>query len=386
MIAGLCTVSLLTGCANGKEQSDGEGTDTTQTDAVEINDYKALDYVTLGEYMGMELSVEKAEVTDEDLRQYVESTIEMYPAYETLDKDTVEEGDKVDLNFEGLMDGEAFAGGTADNYVLEIGSNSFIDGFEEGLVGAKVGEERSLDLKFPDPYQNNPDFSGKPVVFNVKINRIVQEREMSYDTLDDAYVAEQFGQETVEKFLEDMRSTLNSSNEYYAEANKRSAAITKLQEICKVNEVPEDLLKERMADYKKQAEESYKAQGTTLADALKENNTTEEEFEEQTQGYVKSNLEFELILKAIAEQEKVELDEEGYQNYVQSMMSNYAFESEEELYKQYDEDYVRQTYVGNKVLDLILENAKITYTAPVPDSTATEGSEQPEDGEADGEE
>ncbi len=390
ILAGLCTMSLLTGCGDGKEGQNGKETDTTQTDAAQ--DYKALDYVTLGEYMGMELSVEKAEVTDEDLRQYVESTVKMYPAYETLDQDTVKEGDLVDLNYEGLMDGEAFDGGTADNYVLEIGSHSFIEGFEDGLVGAKVGEERSLDLKFPDPYQNNPDFSGKPVVFHVKINRIVQEKEMSYDTLNDAYVAERFGQETVEKFLDDMRSTLNSSNEYYAEANKRSAAITKLQEICKVNEVPQDLLKQRMKEYKKQAEESYKAQGTTLEAALKENNTTEEEFEEQTQGYVQSNLEFELILQAIADKEKITLDEEGYQAYVQSMMANYSIESEEALYQQYDEAYVRQTYVGNKVLDLILENAKITYTAPIPDSVGTDGDakekgdEQPADQEADGEE
>ena len=78
ILAGFCTMSLLTGCGDGKEGQNGKETDTTQTDAAQ--DYKALDYVTLGEYMGMELSVEKAEVTDEDLRQYVESTVKMYPA------------------------------------------------------------------------------------------------------------------------------------------------------------------------------------------------------------------------------------------------------------------------------------------------------------------
>lgn len=346
-IVGLCALTVLSGCGNGKKN-----------------------YVELGEYMGMEIEAQKAELTDDDIRNYVNQTLAMYPDYETIEKDTVEDGDTVDINYEGKMDGEAFAGGTAENHILKIGSHSFIEGFEDGLVGAKVNESRSLDLKFPDPYQNNPDFSGKPVVFDVKVNRIVKTKEMTYDTMTDEYVSEKFGQATVEQFLEDVKKTLDGSNDYYAQASARSSAIAKLQEICTVKEIPKDMLKERVEEYKSQAEKSYEAQGSSLEDYLKQANITEEEYQEQITEDVKSSLEFELILDAIAEKEKLDIDDEEYQTFVDSMLGTYGFATEEELYEQYDKDYVRQICLGNKVLDYVVQNAKVNYTVPTPDSAS----------------
>lgn len=355
-IAGLCVLTVFTGC--GKKN-----------------------YVELGEYKGIEIEAQKAEISEEDIQNYVNQTLAMYPDYETVKKDKVEDGDTVDINYEGKMDGEAFAGGTADNYILVIGSNSFIEGFEDGLVGAKVGESRSLNLKFPDPYQNNPDFSGKPVVFDVKVNRIVKAKEVNYDTITDEYVSQNFGQATVEQFLEDVKKTLDSSNDYYAQASARSAAIAKIQENCTVKEIPEDMLKERVETYKKQAEKSYESQGSSLEEYLKQANLTEEAYEEQITEDVKSSLEFELILQAIADKEKLDVDEEEYQTFVNNMLATYGFTTEEELYEQYGKDYVRQICLGNKVMDYVVENAKINYTVPTPDgvSDGESDTETPED-------
>lgn len=369
LAAGLCLAVMLAGC--GKENTE-EDTSKEDKASVSVEDYDAQEYVTLGEYLGMELSVEKSEVTEEDIRNYVEEVIKMYPPYEETDKTVIEDGDFVNIDYEGLLDGEAFTGGTAAGYVLEIGSHSFIDGFEDGLVGAKVGEKLALDLTFPDPYQNNPDLAGKAVVFNVTVNSIVQKVDMTYDTITDEYVSEQFGQETVEQFKEDVKSTLSGTTEYYAESNMRSLAISKLQEICTVKDLPKELLDQRVADYKQQVEESVTAQGTTLPEYLEQNDMTEEEFNDSVLEDMKANLEFEFILQAIAAKEKIELDEEGFQTFAANMTSNYGFESQEALFKEYGEDYVKQIYLGNKAIDFVLENAKVTYTTPTVDGAKEE--------------
>lgn len=369
LAAGLCLAVMLAGC--GKENTE-EDTSKEDKASVSVEDYDAQEYVTLGEYLGMELSVEKSEVTEEDIRNYVEEVIKMYPPYEETDKTVIEDGDFVNIDYEGLLDGEAFTGGTAAGYVLEIGSHSFIDGFEDGLVGAKVGEKLALDLTFPDPYQNNPDLAGKAVIFNVTVNSIVQKVDMTYDTITDEYVSEQFGQETVEQFKEDVKSTLSGTTEYYAESNMRSLAISKLQEICTVKDLPKELLDQRVADYKQQVEESVTAQGTTLPEYLEQNDMTEEEFNDSVLEDMKANLEFEFILQAIAAKEKIELDEEGFQTFAANMASNYGFESQEALFKEYGEDYVKQIYLGNKAIDFVLENAKVTYTTPTVDGAKEE--------------
>ena len=359
LAAGLCMLALFAGCGKDKADNNGE------------NNNSAEEYVTLGEYNGIELSVEKSEITEEDVKLYIESILAYYPAYENTDKTVVENGDIVNIDYEGLLDGVAFSGGTAQDQILEIGSGSFIDGFEDGLIGANVGDSLALNLTFPDPYENNPDLAGQAVVFNVTVNAIVQKVEMTYDTMTDEYVAENlstvFGYDTAQGLKDGVMEYMNSSNEATAESNARTALITKLGEICTINELPEGLLDERVNEYEEQfaamCQEQY---GMEVADYLETYyQTTEEDFHTETEEYMKENIELELILLAIAEKEGVEADEEGYQEYVAALISNYGFESEEALIEEYGEDYIKDSYLCNKVVDTLLEKAVITYTAPV---------------------
>ena len=368
LTAGLCMLAVLAGCGKKEEKQD---TDTAK-------DYKALDYVTLGDYKGMEVTVEKEEVTEEDVKAYIENLLSYYPAYEyeDTDKTVVEDGDYVNIDYEGLKDGEAFSGGTASGYVLEIGSNSFIDGFEEGLIGAKVGDKLALDLTFPDPYENNPDLAGQAVVFNVTVNKIVHaiEIEITYENLTDDYVANNLasitGYDTVQTLKDGVCSYLESYNEYYAQSDTSNAIIEKLTEICTV-EVPTDLLDERVKKYKEQYEAMCQEQySMTLAEYLETNyQMTEEDFNTDTVEYMKENLTTDLILLAIAEKKKIELDEEGYKDFLDNMLSQYEYESEEELYNEYGEDYIKDGYICNKVMSKLMEEIKINYVTPADDTT-----------------
>lgn len=142
-----------------------------------LKNIKAEKYVTLGEYKGITATAEKQEVTDELVEEliadsYLAAKAEKLP----VTGRTVQEGDVVNIDFAGYRDGVAFEGGTAAGFDLTIGSGQFIAGFEEGLIGANIGDQLSLDLKFPDYYPGNPDLEGQPVVFEVTVNSIAESK------------------------------------------------------------------------------------------------------------------------------------------------------------------------------------------------------------------
>lgn len=364
-LTGLCTLALLGGCGKDKSKENGEAD----------RGYAPAEYVTLGEYKGLEVSVEKSEVTEADVQAYIEQMIANVSDYETSDKTKVEDGDFVNIDYEGLMDGVAFSGGTASDQVLEIGSNSFIDGFEEGLIGATVGDKLSLNLTFPDPYQNNPAMAGKDVVFNVTVNAVVTPVAVAYDTLSDTYVARNFsyyGFTTVQGMKDSVKEYLDSSNEYTLESNKRSAVLEKLVEACQVKELPEGLLDERIKDYKEKYEAMCQKQySMSTAEVLeKYYQKTEEDFNTEIVNYMKENIETELILLAIADKEDIKLDEEGFKEFVSNMMSNYGYSDEDELYENYEKSYVQDSYRCNLAISKLVENAKVTYTEPKAETEA----------------
>lgn len=351
LLAAVGTLSILGGCGSDKKS---------------ITEYDASDYVTLGDYKGMEVKLDSNyEVTDEDVKNYIETTVfNMYPAYEDSDKTTVENGDFVNIDYEGLKDGVAFDGGTAQGTVLEIGSNTFIDGFESGLIGANVGDTVALNLTFPENYQST-DLAGQAVVFNVTVNKIVNKVDMTCETITDQYVIDNFsyrGYETAQDLKDGIKEQLTQSKESGKEQDTQTAVIEKLQEICTVNSLPDGLLDERVKEYKEEMEKSLKEDyNMGIEEYLTMINQTQEEFDTEITDYMKQNLEMELILTAIADKEKIEVDEEGYKEYINNIISSGNYESEEALMEEYGEDYVKTVYRNNKAMDMIRENAVVTY-------------------------
>lgn len=379
LLIAVCAVTLIGGCGGkenkNEEQNTTEGTEVSgsETDA---SSYDIDECVKLGEYKGLEITLGTYEVKDEDVKSNIENTLASYPNYVDTDKTTVEEGDITDIDYEGLKDGVAFDGGTAEGAKLEIGSNSFIDGFEDGLIGKKVGENVELNLTFPEDYQNT-ELAGQEVVFKVKINKIVKEEFMTYDTVTDEFVASNFvseGYQTVDDMKKGVRERLESNNETQKETDTQNAMFTKLHETCTVT-LPDGLLDQRIQEYMDQFTENLKSNyNMELSDYLTSMNTTEEDFNEQVRQYIEDSLTNQLLLEAIAKKENIEVDAEGYKKYKQEIVSDFSYESEEALMEQYGEDYVRNAYISDKAMDFVIENAKVTYdenaAAPTDDEAA----------------
>ncbi len=379
LLIAVCAVTLIGGCG-GKENKNEEQNTTEGTEAsgseTDASSYDIDECVKLGEYKGLEITLGTYEVKDEDVKSNIENTLASYPNYVDTDKTTVEEGDITDIDYEGLKDGVAFDGGTAEGAKLEIGSNSFIEGFEDGLIGKKVGENVELNLTFPEDYQNT-ELAGQEVVFKVKINKIVKEEFMTYDTVTDEFVASNFvseGYQTVDDMKKGVRERLESNNETQKETDTQNAMFTKLHENCTVT-LPDGLLDQRIQEYMDQFTENLKSNyNMELSDYLTSMNTTEEDFNEQVRQYIEDSLTNQLLLEAIAKKENIEVDAEGYKKYKQEIVSDFSYESEEALMEQYGEDYVRNAYISDKAMDFVIENAKVTYdenaAAPTDDEAA----------------
>lgn len=378
----LCVSMMMTLNACGKTNKDNtQGTETvaeTETEVIPSSadiTYDAGDYVSLGDYMNMEVTLDKDyQVTDDMVKNYVNNNvIANYPYYVESDKTVVENGDVANIDYEGLLDGEAFDGGTAQDYDLEIGSGSFIDGFEDGLIGAEVGKETDLNLTFPEDYGNS-DLAGKEVVFKVTVNAIKVKQDITYDTLTDEYVtylSDKLGAsyETVSDLTSDIRTYLEEQANSSRTQAIRSAVIAKLPEVCTVNALPDGLLDARMQEYLKKFEDTY-CKDTTLEDYLSSTyNTTVDDFKTQVQSEIETELDTQLILEAIAAVENIEFDEDGFNSYVSSLLSNYGYDSEDALYENYAQTaedgkaYLQTIYLCNKALDRVIENTNVTYNA-----------------------
>ncbi|HOO27447.1 MAG TPA: trigger factor, partial [Lachnospiraceae bacterium] len=208
---------------------------------------KAEDYISLGEYEGLEVTRVSTEVTDEEIQQQIDSILSDYATTEEItDRTDVQEGDVVNIDYTGTLDGEVFDGGSAQGFDLEIGSGRFIDGFEEGLIGADVGDTVTLNLTFPGEYSNNPDLAGKDVVFAVKINSISKSELPEFN---DAFIAqESSGQfSTVVDFKAYMTEQMESSRKEYADSIMYTELLDEAVDNAEViKDIPEEYVQEKI--------------------------------------------------------------------------------------------------------------------------------------------
>lgn len=389
----MCAVVAMsvTGCSkkdnnNAKEEVNATETEKSETKSAAIQ-YTASDYVELGDYKGLNVELDTDYVvTDEIVADYINNNIiANYPYYEDTDKTTVESGDFANIDYTGTKDGVEFDGGSATGYVLEIGSGTFIPGFEDGVIGMKVGEEKDLNLTFPEEYQNNPDLAGADVVFKVKLNKIVTKKDITYDTLTDEYIS-YLGTSAGMSYtsVSELTSAVKSYLEDSAASNKdtaiRSGVLNQLTDCCTVTGLPDGLMDARLADALRQYESYYCSDGEkTLEEYVTENfGTTYDEFLEQIKSEVEQDIDIQLILETIAEKENIKIDEDEYQQFISNLVSQNAYEDESELYLNYAEKegdgeaYLRKVHLCNKALELIMENANVTVKENTETEEATE--------------
>lgn len=385
----LCAAMAVTVCGCGKD--DGESVENTEsTEAVSSAgvEYDPLDYVELGDYMGIEVSLEDDYAVEEsDVQEFIESNVlAYYPQYQDTDKTTVEEGDFVNIDYVGKKDDVAFEGGTASGHVLEIGSGSFIPGFEDGLIGVNVGDTVDLDLTFPETYSNNPDLAGAAVVFTVTVNKIVEKQDITYENMTDEYVqyvAAQAGMpyETVQDMKDDAQQYLEAVSASQKDSATRSAVLEKLTEVCPVKELPAGLLDARMEEVIAQYTNMYCSDGVTLEEFVESQGQDYDEFISSVTEEVKADLEAQIVMEAIAAKEEIEFNETGFADYVSRLMSSYGYSDEASLYQNYGltaeggEAYLKKVYVCEQALQKVVAEAKVTTGAAENGTGADEGTE-----------
>lgn len=327
--------------------------------------------VKLGDYKKLEVELDKSyEITDDSVKENIEAYFLSTPIYtENKEKTVVAEGDVANIDYEGKKDGEAFEGGTAEGYNLEIGSGTFIDGFESGLVGKKVGEEVDLNLTFPEDYSTE-ELAGKDVVFHVKVNSIQDKSYPTYDTLTDEYVAENFktyyGVSTVKELKKYVKDFLNDSHD----SAVGEALTDKLKEVSKVSDIPDDLLKERTNELKSYYKGLAKSQDQEFADFLTNNyGMTEDEFNEQIKELMPDYLTSDLVWEAVAAKEGIKAEGNDYKKFLSEMMTNLGFDTKDDLFEVYPETMVKRMYVEQEAKEIVIKTTTVKYVETTEEDT-----------------
>lgn len=366
LMAVMVATAALGGCRQKGATTDSSVSAEEEKDVeipakelLKATDYKVEKYVKLNDYMNMTVELSKDyTVSDADIQSYIEYLMSMYPSYEVSDKKTVESGDVVNIDYVGKIDGEEFSGGSATGQHLKIGSGSFIDGFEDGLIGKNVGETVELNLTFPEDYSNNTDLAGKAVVFTVTINSIDTEKEMVYDDLTDEYVSENFGNKgisTVDDLKSQVSSVLENRNHSSKMTEIQSGVLQKLLDECEVT-LPDGLLDQRITEYKERVNNAVEKSGKSFEDYM---GMSEDDFNNQVSDYIEESLKQELILEAVVKDMNLSVSQKNFEEFVDSYVSSYNIADRDTFYKEYGgEDYIRLSYAENQALSKIMESVK----------------------------
>lgn len=307
--------------------------------------------VTLGDYKGVTVEKTIQSVTDEDVQNEINNALANYPV--EVDQ-AAKEGDTVNIDYVGKIDGEEFDGGSDQGADLKLGSGKFIDGFEDGLIGARKGETRTLNLTYPEDYTQ--DLAGKAVEFTVTVNAVKE--PLSEPT--DQWVADNIeGYDNIADYKAGIRSEQEESNEQTAENQVRYAAWTQVIDNCTINEYPETLVEVGKKLYEQQVETYAKYAGMELDAYIESSGLTQEEYQSNMEEYGKNVAAQALVCQAICDKEGFAIGDDDYQKDLQDMLTEYGC-TEDELIQTYGQDNVEQSIMLNRVSNLILENANVT--------------------------
>lgn len=336
-----------------------EAEETTEEELGERPEYNALDYVTVGEYKGLTVTVDPVQVTDEDIDAEIEDRVASADMYNDQTDGTIQEGDTVNIDYEGKKDGVAFDGGTAQGYDLTIGSGTFIEGFEEGLIGVEVGDTVDLNLTFPENY-GSEELAGQEVVFTVVVNSIKAMPEVTGELVDMLSEGEY---STVDGYRAYLKEELESQAAEYQESMIYQDLMMQLYNTCTINEYPQELVDYSEASMKL-AYQSYAQQyGMEFADFIELFfGMTEEEFYEAVSEMVTQNLQQELILVAVAQQEGITLSDEEFQSGCEEYAVKNGYESADDLIAEYGEAILKIDLLMDKALGFVKDNAVIQET------------------------
>ncbi|MFO7818929.1 MAG: trigger factor [Halanaerobacter sp.] len=283
--------------------------------------------VELGDYTGLEVETEEVTVEEEAVEDELETKRQTHAQLVGVDRDVVEEGDFAIIDYEGYVDGETFEGGSAEDYNLEIGSGSFIPGFEEQLIGVEAGEETTVEVTFPEDYQSD-DLAGQEAKFEVKVKDI---KRKEIPELDDEF-AKDLGFETLEELKDDVEEDLVQEEEEKAERDYENRLIESAVENAEVD-IPEAMIEEEIDSMIQEQKMQMQQQGFEFDQYLEMTGMNEEELRNKFRGQAAERTKSNLILEAIAEEEGIEVTDEEIDEKVEEIAEGQGGQDPEQIKK-----------------------------------------------------
>ena len=337
LLTGVFAASMiLTGC---------EGSKGLETDALTISKYK-----------GVEVDeVEKAkEITDEDVENTINSTLQTNATTNEITDRPVQEGDTATIDFVGKIDGVEFEGGSSTDYPLTIGSGTFIDGFEDSVIGHNVGDTYDWEGQFPDDY-GNTDYAGKPVVFTITVKEI---SEQVVPELDDEFVKSVSEEsKTVKEYKEEVRKQLEEDAKTNYEDSLSQEVWQAVLDNTEVKKYPEEDVQEisdSLIEQYKSAAEYYGQDYETFIEEQMQ--TTVEDFESQVEEAAKSSVKQTMVTEAIADKEKINLTDDVYEEQLKQMAEDYGYEDVDALKEAASEEDLKEIALNNLVKEWLVEH------------------------------
>ncbi|HIS32098.1 MAG TPA: trigger factor [Candidatus Limivivens intestinipullorum] len=311
--------------------------------------------VTLGDYKGVEVTARPVEVTDDEVQAEIDKEREKNSRVTDVDDRGVEKGDLIKLDFDGSVDGEPFEGGKAENYDLTVGSGSFIPGFEDQLIGAKIGQELDVNVTFPEDYHAE-NLRGKAAVFKCKVNEI---KVKELPEADDEFAQEVSDFDTLEEYKADIRKNLTERKEREAKNAKETEVVAKIVENAEMD-IPEPMVNGQVTNMLQDFARRMQSQGLTMEQYFQFTGMDEAKVREQMRPEALKRIQNSLVLEAVAKAENIEISDERVDEEIAKMAEAYKMEVDKlkELMGDYEKEQMKKDLALQAAVDLVTEAAK----------------------------
>ena len=312
--------------------------------------------VKLGQYKGIEVEAVKVEVTDEEVAADLENARQQQARMITVEDRPVQDGDIATIDYEGFVDGVAFEGGKAEGHALTIGSHSFIDTFEEQLIGKSIGDDVEVNVTFPAEYHAE-ELAGKPALFKVAIKGI-KCRELP--ELNDEFAQEASEFDTLDEYKADIKAKIQTRKEKEAESAKREAVITKIIENAEM-EIPEAMVENQKMQMLEDFEMRLRSQGLSIEQYMQFTGMTANKFMESMAPQALKDIQYRLVLEAIAKEEKIEVEDSELDAEYQAIADTYNMPLDKVMSVIGEEEIIglKKDVAVRKAADLILAEAVV---------------------------
>ena len=312
--------------------------------------------VTLGQYKGVEVEKADASVSAEDVEAELKKVQEQNARLLTVEDRGVEDGDQTVIDFEGFVDGKGFEGGKAEDYPLTIGSHSFIDTFEEQLIGKKIGEECEVNVTFPTEY-HAADLAGKPATFKVTVKEI---KVKELPELNDEFASEVSEFDTLDEYKKDVEKKLVEKKEIEANSKNEDAVVAKVVENATM-EIPDKMIDAQAENMVQDMARRMQSQGLSLDMYLKYTGMTVEQMKEQARPDAEKRIRTRLVLEAVAKAENIQISDEKVDEEVAKMAEAYKMEVEKlkSYMSESDVKQMKEDLAVQQAVDLLVAEAKL---------------------------